>query len=113
MPREWAGVYKYPKQREFSYKKYSKKCAHELAREWYRRSDWLFRKWRTSRDETFEYVASDVTEYAESKAYAAFVHELELDQPDEFTTAPQLRNARKAVGELRALQPHLGPVEEG
>ena len=112
VPRDWAGVYQYPKQREFSFRKYSKKCAHELAREWCRRADWFFKKWlrKTSRTETFEYVASDVTEYAESEAYAAFVHELELDKPDESTTAPQRRNARNAVDELRALQPHLGPV---
>ena len=55
-------------------------------------------------------MGSDVTEYAESEAFAAFVQS--LGNPDEYTSASQRRNARNAVDELRALQPHLGPVLE-
>ena len=52
--RTWAGVYDVPKQREYSFNKYSKQYANTLAREWCRRAQYFCNPYFNKIEEDFE-----------------------------------------------------------
>ena len=109
VPRQWAKVYRYPRQREYSFRKYGKENAHQLAREYCRRANYFYMKFFKKTVEDFEYTFDDITEYTETQEFVAFVDA--LDQPSDLLPAKRT-HCKAAVYELRNFIPLIGPVVE-
>ena len=100
--KDWCALYKWPRSMRFTYEKYGKPQAHELAREFCRRGTYFFMLWYDSpdTDEEFVYTEDHIRSYEEPIEFVDFM----LGEPD--------ASAAFDKGmEVRRIRPRLGPSE--
>lgn len=98
---DWCNVYAWPVSARFSFTRFGRAAAHQLCREWCRRSEHFYRVWLEAEVEGFEFTQAEVDDYTEDMEWLNFM----IAQP------PESPAFARGV-QIRRLIPRLGPAPD-
>lgn len=98
--KSWCSAYEWPPSARFSFAKYGRGPAHQLCREWCRRSEYFYQLWVWAEEdeEDFGYTEAQVLAYEEDMEWLDFMISQEADSP-----------AFIRGMEIRRMKPFMGP----
>lgn len=91
-------MFKFPTQKSYSFSRYGREAANQLAREYCRRAHYFFSIWLHGRQDSFEYSQAHIDAYDECSEWLAWLDGL----------ADEDRWSRQRAHVMRSLCPRLG-----